>query len=114
MSNHHTDPDKVVREMQKQERLIELETNLQRMADEKLQRDNRKAAQDLGLIDSEQYHRIAQEQCKENDLLQTQRQITAKQKLRGLVRDRDGNYKDFNGNKFDSVGNKIEDEGEWQ
>lgn len=109
----NVDPSAVAREVQKQERLAEAEALKMRVLDENVQRANRKAAVEAGLIDEERARQIRDEQEKENDLLQTQREINARQRMRGMVKTSDGNYKDYNGNTYDSRGNLIEDEGEW-
>lgn len=110
------DIDKAVRDAEKAERVIEIEALMMRMSDEKIQRENRRLAKDAGLIDSETELKIRAAQKEANDLIQQARlhKSDRNRAMRGLVRDRDGNYRDFNGNKFDSNYNKIEDEGEWQ
>jgi hypothetical protein len=102
------DIDKAVRDALAEEKRIEIEASLQRMEDEKLQRDNRLAARDAELISNSQMHDIAEEQRKENDLLQTQREINERLRFRGLTREPGGHYTDACGNIYDSRGNRLD------
>lgn len=100
----NVDPSEAAKQAERDARIAEAHAWLAQTQKETLQRENRQAAVELGLIDTTQAAAIRELQGKQNEL----EFMALKLQNQGLRKLRGGGWTDSQGNKYDEEGNYIE------